>query len=186
MSFSLTQLLKATHLTRHGRLLDATRLIQRVLGSASGSAPAAPASGAGDTVPRAFNPSTAPGASEAVMDVPFRDLPAEPANEMRFRASPDESEAAPAAGAPESAGDTPAAPGSVAREALADRSPVTAPTPLVALAEPEPDAELFVQPAAPLVKPRPASFRAYSFAFEHKLTIASLNFVQINSRTTIR
>ena len=100
------------------------------------------------------------------MDVPFRDLPAEPATEMRFRASPDESEAAPAAGAPESAGDTPAAPGSVAREALADRSPVTAPTPLVALAEPEPDAELFVQPAAPLVKPRPASFRAYSFAFE--------------------
>ena len=114
-------------------------------------------------MPRAFNPSAAPGASEAVMDVPFRDLPAEPADEMRFRARPDDSETPPAERARETAGDAQTAPGSVAREAFADRSPVTTPARLV---EPELDAEPLVQPAAPQVKPQPASFRAYRFAFE--------------------
>ena len=144
-------------------MLGAARLIQRVLGTASSSASSAPAPGTSETAPRAFNPTAALGPSEAVMDVPFRDLPAEPANEMRFQASPDESETPPAAEARESASDTQAAPATVAREAFADRSPVTAPAPGV---EPEPDAGPFVQPAAPLVKPRPASFRANRFSFE--------------------
>ena len=154
MSFSISQLLKASHLTRSGRLLDATRLIQRVLGSAAASTPEASARGAAHASPRAFNPSDGPDAANSVVDVSFRDLPAEPANETHFRASPDDSEAPPAGRADDL--DTPVG---AAPESMPDAAPLAPPSQATDLDSPPAQ-------AAPQARLKPASFRAYRFEFE--------------------
>jgi poly(hydroxyalkanoate) depolymerase family esterase len=137
---SISEIFKATQLTKGGRLMEATRVIQNALGLAKAdSAPAdqAPPEAAGAT--RSW-----PGASGAnpnVSDVPFREtLKQPPANEPKFRAPTapapvvKQTADAPAqAKAPTVEGDAPAA------------SPAAAPT------------------TAPTRKPRPASFAELSF-----------------------
>ena len=149
MSFSLSQLLKASQLTRHGRLLDATRLIQRVLGHACGAPAPTAAREPQQPASRAFNPSGAQGAVGPVVDVPFRDLPTGLVNEMRFRPSPDDAEPQPRFGEADTGFADPVAAPEASRDA--DPAPI------------RPAAPVGTPPAA---KAKPASFRAYRFGFE--------------------
>ncbi len=98
MSISLASLMKATQLTRRGRLMDATRLIQRALGAAV-DLPANGARTAGSASPLAARASAPVPDAPDVADVPFRDIaPPAPANDPAF------GEGSPAA--PATAGET--------------------------------------------------------------------------------
>ena len=101
---SISEIFKATQLTKGGRLMEATRMIQHALGLRQ--TPKAPA---GDASPRAAAPpqpearrgSVAPAADQAVSDVPFREtLKQSPANEPAFRPPVHEQERPAPPGAP--------------------------------------------------------------------------------------
>ncbi len=89
---SLAEILKATQLTRGGRLMDATRLIQKALGLAkSPSAPGGPAERAGADARADTRSGSHPAARDAtrsgdddVVDAPFREVLHKPANEAVF------------------------------------------------------------------------------------------------------
>ena len=88
---SLVDILKATQLTRGGRLMDATRLIQSALGLGKPPrAHAAAARNAADgTHPEASGGSRPSGrdaarAGDDVVDAPFREVLRKPANEAVF------------------------------------------------------------------------------------------------------
>ena len=146
---SISEIFKATQLTKGGRLMEATRVIQRALGLVGAQkAPVA------EAPPRPASASRsaagAPGGEKSVSDVPFREtLKQPPANEPAFRAPMD---------APDTAPFTPQ-PAPVMKENTG------APTPsdTAAVDTPAaPAARLAPQPAlAP--KPRAASFAEFSF-----------------------
>jgi poly(hydroxyalkanoate) depolymerase family esterase len=152
MSFSFNQFMKVTRLTRNGRLMDATRMIQRALNSSS-------AANSSETTSKEESPRSDGAASAAaattqkshvpepsVSDVTFRDLPPESSNSVRdatsvqSRNSPVEN--------PVSANDS-----------AFEEKPFAAPSPLG-------DKPVFSPDAAP-ARPskRPASFRASTFSF---------------------
>ena len=89
---SLADILKATQLTRGGRLMDATRLIQKALGLAkSPSAPAGPADRAAADARADTRSGSRPAARDGarpgdddVVDTPFREVLRKPANESVF------------------------------------------------------------------------------------------------------
>ena len=105
---SIREIFKATQLTKGGRLMEATRVIQRALGLAG--AQKTPGSGASPqegSTPQPANHSTphsgsgTPGADQAISDVPFREtLKKPPANEPTFRAPVDVPATAPIAPQP--------------------------------------------------------------------------------------
>ena len=87
---SISEIFKATQLTKGGRLMEATRVIQRALGLVSAQKAAA-----GDAAPKSASaPQTtprsaagAPGGAQDVSDVPFREtLKQPPANQPTFGA----------------------------------------------------------------------------------------------------
>lgn len=130
MSFSISQLLKATQLTGKERLMDATRLIQRALGATpagSESRDRAATANAGQQSERTGD----------VVDVPYREVSAPPANDPDFQA---------------------------AFDPVIERQEAP-PEPSDPLVMPEPPAIPTEMPEAPPGKTRPASFRAASFAF---------------------
>ncbi len=156
MSLSFSKLIKATQLTQRGRLMDATRLIQRAFGAMGGplDMPAGGARTGGAASPLAAR--QARDESPEVTDVPFRDLAREgaqpqtdlrPANDSAF----DDGRAAPA----DLLREAEATPG---LRPEADRRPEIQPEPKPGAA---PDAAPDVAPA----RPRPASFRAAAFSF---------------------
>ena len=151
MSISISEIFKAARLTKGGRLMEATRLIQRALGLAGPvGTQKAPA---GDASPRAANapyptPHPTPrsgsgtvGGDQAVSDVRFREtLKKPPANEPTFRAPMD---------APTTAPITPQ-PAPVMKENKDAPAPAEAPA--------------VEAPAAPAARPaRAASFAELSF-----------------------
>ena len=85
---SISEIFKATQLTKGGRLMEATRVIQQALGLAktakTANAPADRAAPQAAGAPRPW--SGAPAADQAVSDVPFRETIKPPANEPSFRA----------------------------------------------------------------------------------------------------
>jgi poly(hydroxyalkanoate) depolymerase family esterase len=106
VSISITELFKATGLTKRGHMMEATRVIQNALGLAKATpAPVKKAAPTSGTVP-----TWAPGIDTSVSDVPFREtLKKPPANEPAFRAPHALKDDAPAVEAP-AARPAPAAP----------------------------------------------------------------------------
>ena len=100
---SIREIFKATQLTKGGRLMEATRVIQRALGLVGAQqAPAGDVSQQAASAAQASGhatPRSGPGASgadQAVSDVPFREtLKKPPANEPAFRTPVDAPAAAP-------------------------------------------------------------------------------------------
>ena len=93
MSMSISEIFKATQLTKGGRLMEATRMIQHALGlSKTQNAPPGEASpqAADAQYPTPRSWSGAPQGDRAVSDVPFRETLKQPANESNFRAPVDE------------------------------------------------------------------------------------------------
>jgi poly(hydroxyalkanoate) depolymerase family esterase len=137
---SISEIFKATQLTKGGRLMEATRMIQNALGLARAAhapadrAPSPPAGARRDWA-------GAPAADQRVSDVPFREtLKQPPANEPAFRAPP-----APAAPVSKQTADAPV---------QAKGPAVDADAPAVDTPAPKP---------APAAKPRPASFAEMRF-----------------------
>jgi poly(hydroxyalkanoate) depolymerase family esterase len=143
---SISEIFKATQLTRGGRLTEATRLIQQALGLSSAPAPAS-------VPPRQAKPQKAAGWSragssgDAVADVPFREIRKESANESAF-AAPDQAAPPP---------DEPAITPAPVLKGLAD-APEDVEAPAV-----DAPAEAPAARPAPAFKPRPASFHELSF-----------------------
>ena len=143
---SIREIFKATQLTKGGRLMEATRVIQRALGLASTQKAAV-----GETAPQSTTPppsapcraAGAPAGNQTISDVPFRETPRQPpANESNFGAPME---------APTTAPVTPQ-PAPVMRENTDAPAPADAP----AVEAPAP-------PPAPSPKPRAASFAELSF-----------------------
>ena len=89
---SIREIFKATQLTKGGRLMEATRVIQRALGMASAQkAPAGKESSHSESASHHPTPRSgpgAPGSDQDVSDVPFREtLKKPPANEPTFGGS---------------------------------------------------------------------------------------------------
>ncbi|HQS30309.1 PHB depolymerase family esterase [Polaromonas sp.] len=143
---SISEIFKATQLTRGGRLMEATRLIQQALGLSSAPAPAS-------VPPRQAKPQKAAGWSragssgDAVDDVPFREIRKESANESAFAAP---------GGAATTSGDATITSAPVLK-GLAD-APEDVEAPVV-----DTPAEAPAARPAPAFKPRPASFHELSF-----------------------
>jgi poly(hydroxyalkanoate) depolymerase family esterase len=153
MPISLNQIMKATQLTGRGRLMDATRLIQRALGR---QPEAAGLAGQLAAAPR-HTSTTDQGlaASQDAVDVTFRDIaptppstppstpaPSAPANEARYQpVTETDPHADSAATAPDGS-------------SVTDNAPLTTPQAKAA------------RPAdSPAIRPQPASFNAYRFRF---------------------
>ena len=139
---SISEIFKATQLTKGGRLMEATRVIQNALGLArAANAPADKAKPQPAGATRSW--SGAPAAGTGVSDVPFREtLKQLPANEPAFRA--------PSAPAPVLK-QTADAPAQAKAPAVNRDAPAAAPSPSPAPAP------------APSRKPRRASFAEMSF-----------------------
>jgi poly(hydroxyalkanoate) depolymerase family esterase len=148
VSISISEIFKATQLTKGGRLMEATRMIQRALGLASRQkAPVGEASPHSASAPHSTPHSAprraagAPEGDQAVSDVPFRETLKQPANESPFRAPVQDRAAQQPAPVMREKADAPA----------------------------EVDAPLVQEPTAPTArpapasKPRPASFAELSF-----------------------
>ena len=152
---SITEIFKATRLTRGGRLMEATRLIQRALGM-SGSPSAArqtPAEGKPRPAAR-FGAGTASSRDSAV-DTPFREILKESANEAAFNA-PDPGVTLAAAG------DAAIKPAPALKATLDVLDTVGAPAAVEAPPVDAPPEAPTARPA-PAFKPRPASFNELSF-----------------------
>jgi poly(hydroxyalkanoate) depolymerase family esterase len=146
---SISELFKATQLTKGGRLMEATRMIQQALGLGKTAAAGKPSSQATGAAPTAARSSTG---GQAVTDVPFREtLRRPPANESTFKA-PVQGRDLP---------QPPPAPAPELREKADPSAPVKAPDRFEAPPVPEVDAPA-AQPGA-MPKPRKASFNALSF-----------------------
>ena len=145
---SISEIFKATRLTRGGRLMEATRLIQQALGLSDAAAPASPPPARAKPQKAAGWWSRAGSSGDAVADVPFREIRKESANEAAF-AAPDQ-----AATPPDDAAIAPAA----VLKNLAD-PPEKVDAPLVEA----PPAEAPAARPTPTFKPRPASFNELSF-----------------------
>jgi len=149
---SLSEIFKATQLTKAGSLMEATRVIQRALGlakTAANAQPPSPAAGPGPSAPR---PATS---EEAVTDVPFREtMRPSPANEPAFKEQVEER--APARPAPEFNAEL--------KEKADPSAPVQSP-----VRRDEPDVRKVDAPAGPpgtdalVPRPRQARFSALSF-----------------------
>jgi len=140
VSISISEILKATRLTKGGRLLEATRVIQRALGLVgTQEAPAGDAAPQATDAPRSA--SNAPGGHQTVSDLPFRETLKKPsANEPTFGAPMDAPAAAPITPQPTSA--------------LKEKTDAQAPS----------DAPAVEAPPAPTARPaRAASFAELSF-----------------------
>ena len=146
---SISEIFKATRLTKGGRLMEATRVIQRALGLASTQK-----ASVDDASPQAANaprstPRSASGAAsadQAISDVPFREtLKKPPANEPTFGASIE---------APVTPQPAPVIRENTDAPAQADAPAVKAPAAPAAEAAPRP---------SPAAKPRAASFTELSF-----------------------
>ena len=153
---SIREIFKATQLTKGGRLMEATRVIQRALGLAgtqgAAVAEAAPQSATPPPAPR--NPVGAPGGEQDVSDVPFREtLKKPPANEPTFGA-PTQAPATAPATAPVTPQPAPVMKENTDAPPPADAPAVEAPAPPAAEPAPRP---------APAPKPRAASFAELSF-----------------------
>ena len=150
---SISEIFKATQLTKGGRLMEATRAIQRALGLASAQkAPvddASPqAANAPSSTPRSA--SGAPGSDQAISDVPFREtLKKPPANEPTFRAPMEALIESPVTPPP-----APTMRENTDAPAQADAPGVRAPAAPAAEPAPRP---------SPAAKPRAASFTELSF-----------------------
>ena len=149
---SISEIFKATQLTKGGRLMEATRVIQQALGLVGAQkaavAEAAPQSATPPTAPR--NPVSASGGEQDVSDVPFREtLKKPPANEPTFGAPTEAPTTAPVTPppAPVMKENTDAPPAADAPAVEAPAAPAAEPTPR----------------SAPAPKPRAASFAELSF-----------------------
>ena len=158
---SISEIFKATHLTKGGRLMEATRLIQRALGQVGAQRTAA-----GDATPQSASApqatprsaAGAPGGAQDVSDVPFREtLKQPPANQPTFGVPVD----TPMDSRMDSPTDSPVMP----RPEPMLKENTDAPTPADASAVGAPAAPA-VEPTprpSPAPKPRTASFTELSF-----------------------
>ena len=162
MSISIIEIFKATRLTKGGRLMEATRLIQRALGLVGAQkaavGDASPQSGSAPHATPHPTPRSAAGAPDGaqdVSDVPFREtLKQPPANQPTFGAPVDSPVDSPV--------DTPVDLPVMPRPEPMLKENTDAPTPADAPAVEAPAAEPTPRPA-PAPKPRAASFAELSF-----------------------
>ena len=163
---SISEIFKATQLTKRGRLMEATRVIQRALGLVGAKkAPMA------EAPPRSASASRsaagAPGGDQAVSDVPFREtLKQPPANEPAFRAPVAAPTTAPNT-APTAAPITPQ-PAPVMKENTDAPTPADAPTvdtPVARAHAPKPRAASFAELSI-RSGDRPYAYRLYVPGFD--------------------